>query len=416
MKGLWIRKPSDGQAVVFLHGVLSSGQTCWTASSGAYWPSLLANEVALARVGVYVFSYETGLFSGSYRLGDVVDTLKELMRLDGLFDCRGVVFVAHSMGGIIARKLLAERASDFANCALGLFLVSSPSIGSSYANYIAPLARLIGHTQADALRFSQQNAWLMDLDKEFTNFKAKRQPSIVGKELVEDKFILLPGLIRKQVVEPFAGAKYFGEAIKIAGSNHFTIAKPASADSLQHRLLVLFLQEFSKSLGKSIDLDPEIEIRLTEQMAACGSAQVPFRAFHKLLVLLSTNARFAVNSFDAAGAGTAKNVADWCKNSIQTQYKDDREIGLITPVQKVRDDPLVVRARELAFSEGATSVDERHLLIALLEDTQSGTITKLARGLGPKKLERVRKYAQSERPRSFVQGESTPPSLTDDRR
>src|SRR5690606_39698242 len=89
MKGIWIRRPSDGLAVVFLHGVLSSGETCWTASSGAYWPSLLADEATLARVGVYVFSYETGLFSGSYRLGDIVDTLKELMRLDGLFDCRG---------------------------------------------------------------------------------------------------------------------------------------------------------------------------------------------------------------------------------------------------------------------------------------------------------------------------------------
>src|SRR5690606_5815405 len=397
MKGIWIRRPSDGLAVVFLHGVLSSGETCWTASSGAYWPSLLADEATLARVGVYVFSYETGLFSGSYRLGDIVDTLKELMRLDGLFDCRGVVFVAHSMGGIIARKLLVERATDFADCALGLFLVASPSVGSSYANFIAPLARLIGHTQADALRFSQQNAWLLDLDKEFTNLKEKRLPSIIGKELVEDKFILLPGLIRKQVVEPFAGAKYFGEAIKIAGSDHFTIAKPASADALQHRLLVLFLQEFSQSLGQNLDLATEIERRLADQMAACGGGHVPFRAFQNSIVLLSTNARFAANCFDAAGAGTAKKVADWCRQSIQKQSEDEREIGQISPVQSIRDDPLVARAREIAFSEGATVIDERHILIAFLENSGSGTMTELARVLGPEQLERCLNLEQAER-------------------
>ncbi len=415
MKGTWIRKSSDGLAVVFLHGVLSSGETCWTASSGASWPSLLADEAALARLGIYVYSYETGIFSGSYRLGDVVDTLKELMRLDGLFDCRGVVFVAHSMGGIIARKLLVERASDFTGCALGLFLVASPSIGSSYANYIAPLARLIGHSQADALRFSQQNAWLMDLDKEFTNLKEERLLSIVGKEIIEDKFILLPGLIQKQVVEPFAGAKYFGEAIKIAGSNHFSIAKPASADALQNRLLVRFLEEFSKSLGNKLELAPEVESRLAEQMAACRAAQVPFRAFHKLLVLLSTNARFAVNCFDAAGAGTAKKVAEWCRHSIRKQSGDEREIGLITPIQKVRDDPLVAKAREIAISENASSVDERHLFMGLLNDSRSGTMTELARALGPQRLERIRNFAQSGRPRSIFQDQSIPASLTEDR-
>lgn len=416
MKGIWIRKPSDRLAVVFVHGVLSSGEKCWMASSGAYWPSLLSDEVSLARVGVYVFSYETSLFSGSYRLGDVVDALKEFMRLDGLFDCRGIVFVAHSMGGIIARKLLVERASDFADRALGLFLVASPSVGSSYANYLAPLARLIGHSQVDVLRFSQQNAWLMDLDKEFANLKENRLPSIVGKELIEDKFILLPGLIRKQVVEPFAAAKYFGEAIKIPESNHFTIAKPTTADALQHRLLIRFLQEFSGSLGKSLELVSEVEIRLTERMVACGAAQVPFRAFHKLLVLMSTNARFAAECFDAAGAGTAERVTDWCMRSIQKQFKDVCEIGLISPVKNVRDDPFVARARELAFSEGAACVDERHLLMALLDDSRSGTMTKLAQVLGPEKWELVRNFAQFERPKSVVQAESSPASFTEDLR
>jgi pimeloyl-ACP methyl ester carboxylesterase len=364
---------------------------------------------------VYVFTYETGLFSGSYRLGDVVDSLKEFMRLDGLFDCRGLVFVAHSMGGIVARKLLVERASDFAGRALGLFLIASPSVGSSYANYIAPLARLVGHSQADALRFSQQNAWLMDLDKEFMNLKEGRLLSLVGKELVEDKFIVLPALIRKQVVEPFAAAKYFGEAIKIPGSNHSTIAKPASAEALQHRLLVRFIGDFCGSLGKTLELAPEMERRLSQQMAACLAAQVPFRAFHKLLVLLTTNARFAADCFEAGGAGTARRVADWCRRSAESQFNNEREVGVISPVQHARDDLLVTAAREIAFAEGATVIDERHLLIALLEDSRSGTMVELTRALGSAKLERIRSCARSERPASIAQDRSMPLSFEEDR-
>jgi hypothetical protein len=58
---------------------------------------------------------------GTGRLGDAVDDLKERMRLDCLFDCRVIIFVAHCMGGILVRKLLVERAADFMNISLGLF-------------------------------------------------------------------------------------------------------------------------------------------------------------------------------------------------------------------------------------------------------------------------------------------------------
>lgn len=35
------------------------------------------------------------------------------MKLDGIFNRRTIIFVAHSMGGIIARKLLVERVLEF---------------------------------------------------------------------------------------------------------------------------------------------------------------------------------------------------------------------------------------------------------------------------------------------------------------
>jgi pimeloyl-ACP methyl ester carboxylesterase len=245
MKGDWVRHPQKGVAVVFVHGVLSSGDGCWKSPNGAYWPSLLCEDPLAEGVGVYVFHYRTEIFSGTYRLGDAVDSLKEHMRLDDVFDCRSVIFVAHSMGGLVVRKLLVERVADFRDkgVSVGLFLVASPSLGSQYANLLAPLARFMGHAQADALRFSQNNAWLMDLDKEFTNLKEAQTLRLFGKELVEDVFIVFRALIRAQVVQPFAGARYFGEALKVPGSDHFSIAKPESAAAIQHRLLVRFIAE-----------------------------------------------------------------------------------------------------------------------------------------------------------------------------
>ena len=44
MQGEWVRKPAGETSVVFVHGILSSGEECWRNSNGAYWPELLEQE------------------------------------------------------------------------------------------------------------------------------------------------------------------------------------------------------------------------------------------------------------------------------------------------------------------------------------------------------------------------------------
>lgn len=249
MQGEWLREPKGTTSVVFVHGILSSGDACWLNNNGTYWPELLTNEEEFLDTGIYIYSYETGYFSGNYSLNDVVDDLKERsINLDGIFDSKQVIFVCHSMGGIVVRKFIVERISDLLErkTKIGLFLVASPSLGSSYANFLGSLAKVVGNTQADVLRFEQNNIWLNGLDKEFQNLKSSGKIKIIGKELVEDKFFTFKNFWSKQVVEPFSGARYFGESFKVPNSDHFSIAKPEDKESIQHRLLCKFLKDFLK--------------------------------------------------------------------------------------------------------------------------------------------------------------------------
>ena len=100
------------------------------------------------------------------------------------------------MGGIVVRKFLVERVQDLLDrkIEVGLYLVASPSLGSNYANWLEPIAKFAGHAQAQALRFSQDNQWLNDLDKTFQNLKESGRLLLHGKELVEDKFVTLKKL------------------------------------------------------------------------------------------------------------------------------------------------------------------------------------------------------------------------------
>jgi hypothetical protein len=246
VKGEWIRRPDGDASVVFVHGILSDGDSSWKNSNGCYWPQLLRDEPGFETLGIYVFTYYTGFFSGSYSLSDVVDALKEHMRLDHVSKSRTLIFVCHSMGGIVVRKFIVERASELIENqnGIGLFLIASPSLGSSYADWLSPLARFLGNSQADVLRFVRHNEWLSGLDKEFKNLKESGRLEIKGKELVEDNLIVLKTFFHHQIVEPFSGAVYFGESFKVPMSNHFSITAPADKSAIQHRLLCEFIRDF----------------------------------------------------------------------------------------------------------------------------------------------------------------------------
>ncbi|RUT06436.1 hypothetical protein DSM106972_026930 [Dulcicalothrix desertica PCC 7102] len=262
----WVRKAKNGLNIVFIHGINSSDD-CWRNSNGSYWPQLLADESELADIGIYLFSYRTGLNTGFYSLSYVVDSLREYFVLDDLFDGSGVIFVCHSMGGIVTRRFLVNQHSALIEKGLnkiGLFLVASPSLGSEYANMLSILSRIMGHTQASGLKFSQDNVWLNDLDKDFINLKTDESLQIKGKELIEDLPLYGKRLIKRQIVEPFSGAKYFGNSFKVPGSDHSTIATPADENAVQHRLLVQFIKEFVETELGSAKLDDSlVSIRLT---------------------------------------------------------------------------------------------------------------------------------------------------------
>lgn len=245
MKGEWLINSNSLTTVIFVHGFLSDSNSCWKHKNGTFWPELLNNDYTNNEINIYVFSYQTSLFSGSYTVSDVVDTMSETLILDNVLS-KNTIFVCHSMGGIIARKYIVDKSAVIIEkqIKIGLFLVASPSIGSYYAKWFKSLIKLFNQKQGLILEFSDNNLWLNDLDKSFINLKESRRIPIKGKELIEDKFVYLRFLIQKQVVSAFSAAKYFENSIKIPESNHSTISKPENSNSFQHKLLKQFIDDF----------------------------------------------------------------------------------------------------------------------------------------------------------------------------
>ncbi|MGF6533203.1 putative alpha/beta hydrolase family esterase [Paraburkholderia sp. GAS206C] len=252
-----IRQVDSNASVIFVHGVLSTSKNGWTSEAGIFWPELLRIDPTLKNISIFTFEYQTDFWSKDYSIDDAADALKESLKLQSSKHFESITFVCHSMGGIVARRAIVSARDWFAGKSIGLFLVASPSLGSSYADFFAPLATLFKHSQAEGLRTVEKNAWLKGLDKDFYDLKESRLLKIKGKELIEDKLLESRKWVNfRQVVTRFSAHRYFGEAFKVPGSDHITIAKPRSGDSIQHRLLRQFLIDMTAIAPK----DPEVAL------------------------------------------------------------------------------------------------------------------------------------------------------------
>lgn len=255
MDGGYLNKINGDTVVIWVHGILSSSESCWTNENGNFWPKMVSDELSVKNVSNYVFNYQTTIFSNDYSISDVVDSLNEHMEIDNLFEYSNIIFVCHSMGGIVVRKLIVDKITSFIEkgSRIGLFLLASPSLGADYASFFNPIAKIMRHTQADSLKFIKNNIWLFELNKNFLNIKEGNSVQIFGKELVEDKFVVFHKFIfMKQVVPPISGNVFFGKSIKISNSDHFSISKPEDDEALQHKLLIKFITENNISKSEKL--------------------------------------------------------------------------------------------------------------------------------------------------------------------
>jgi hypothetical protein len=206
---------------------------------------------------VYLASYPTSAASGSYGVDDAAnDVFLDLSKPgpNGLavLNKTNILIVAHSLGGIVARAMLVAHVDAFQGKRVGLLLIASPSFGSKDANELETIISLTNNHLAQQLIW--QNADLMRLHEKFSGLvqnKGKRVPGLVGAELFE-QWALTPGIVKwsafteglyrrffAPVVEVQSAAVYFAPfQYMIEGSDHLTIATPASPNSRQQDRLI----------------------------------------------------------------------------------------------------------------------------------------------------------------------------------
>ncbi len=257
----WYSYNKDSDTVfVFVHGILSNSRSAWfhqdasNPRSETYWPELVRTDSRFGNPSIFIGGYYTEVLGGIYDIraaaNDLFDALIAPSTPDkqSVLQKKNIVFVAHSMGGIVVRHLLSRSWNThvFQDKAIGLVLVASPSIGSKDADRVNMISRLIPalgvvqNKMVEQLQF--YGGFLTELDKDFRTMRERKVlPFMTGIEFIESRFIV-PWLRQAQIVTAESAARYFDEGHPIGGTDHSTIAKPTSAQSSANLKLATFFE------------------------------------------------------------------------------------------------------------------------------------------------------------------------------
>jgi hypothetical protein len=289
--------------IIFVHGL--GGQPVQTWSAGpplASWPCLLRQDSQFSAVNVYLYGYDTGVLGRHPSIPEVAADM--LVRLKPVISRHSdVVFVTHSMGGLVlARMLLAARADPnyepLLNRVRMVSFYATPGTGAD----LARLAKLVledgerkGFTFKELVDPSLFRS--PDADWHHAGFSFGRrcfaETSVVGGWLGSVASWAANAILGS---EPLVVSRDSAFALctdkgrkEIPGADHFSIVKP---DTSQHTAYAELSRNFEACVGSrslrrtthSLAGNPVAESarlwreRLAERLKEAGSSPEPVLA------------------------------------------------------------------------------------------------------------------------------------------
>jgi hypothetical protein len=264
-----VDRPKARTVIVFVHGVLSNSLACWyNRNSAKYWPDMVVEDPVFATCSVFLGGYYTAFDSTDFNLyqcaRQLLSSLHESDAHPAVMEHDRLIFVCHSLGGIVARYLLTGWQTDFSSKQVGLLLMASPSIGSRYANILGNPLDLLRH------EIGRQLVWgadvLDDLDERFSETMQTRILKLTGMEACEHRFLFyrkwLGPLNRlfPRIVEPESAGRYFRPARLIPNTDHSSIVKP---DSFRHASHLLLREFYKERVDVQLPLPPAVMVATT---------------------------------------------------------------------------------------------------------------------------------------------------------
>ena len=117
----------EEQSVQYKSAILEHAE-----KSKAFWPQLLTEDETFNGFNIYVYEYPSPLFRNSLNPDEVAENMRLRLKDAGIIDHSEIIFLVHSMGGIVTRSYL-QKYQDVADRVRFIYFFATPTEGAEIA-------------------------------------------------------------------------------------------------------------------------------------------------------------------------------------------------------------------------------------------------------------------------------------------
>jgi pimeloyl-ACP methyl ester carboxylesterase len=261
--------PSEKLLVVFVHGIFGTGSDTWVNGKNDSLPALVAFDPKFGTsLDVLVYQYETPMLTEAGKIPEVSDGLSDYLDHLGVWSTyKGVVFVGHSMGGLVIRQLLIAHQAAAAKVPL-IYLYATPTNGAEIAAVASKLSR---NPQLQGMIPIESSTYLTSVYSNWTNTPAlSRIPTYCSYEGLPTDGIYIVSQSSASALCNQARQQY---------ADHISIVKPSGREDPRYYLLQLQLLNLLAPLNllpssDSVRVETSTKAKLVETQEEYRSPEI----------------------------------------------------------------------------------------------------------------------------------------------
>src|SRR6185369_1728043 len=246
--GDFLKQDKKTKVVVFVHGVLGNDTTTWgDDAKDRSWPKLMKYDGDFIDQDIYVARYYSPAIGHASNINEIAVRLHDQLMRKGIFDYDEICFITHSMGGLVAKRVLVmlDDIKKLRRVKTVIFL-ATPSHGAPVANVASWLSL---NRQFIDLEPTAFNTFLQSIEVDWQRLLKRRDEERAVYPLSYCAYETLPTAGLNIVPELYTSTKCDDTPYPI-DLNHIDIAKPQSIKSDQYQWAAnLILNAYKKKIA-----------------------------------------------------------------------------------------------------------------------------------------------------------------------